>query len=59
MSIIDKLKELVGKNPDRVKGGIDKAGDMFDQRTGGKYADHVDKGQQKAKDYLDRPNQQP
>lgn len=59
MSIIDKLKELVGKNPDRVKGGIDKAGDMFDQRTGGKYADHVDKGQQKAKDYFDRPNQQP
>jgi len=58
MSIIDKLKELVGKNPDQVKGGIDKAGDAFDQRTGGKYSGHVDKGQQQAKDYLDRQNPQ-
>ncbi|HLS76800.1 MAG TPA: antitoxin [Nocardia sp.] len=58
MSIIDKLKELVGKNPDQVKGGIDRAGDMFDQRTGGKYAQHVDKGQQQAKDFLDRQSPQ-
>ncbi|WP_084510940.1 antitoxin [Nocardia lijiangensis] len=54
MSIIDKLKELVGKNPDQAKGGVDKAGDAFDQRTGGKYADKVDEGQQKAKDYIDK-----
>ncbi|MCP2318204.1 MT0933-like antitoxin protein [Nocardia amikacinitolerans] len=58
MSIIDKLKELVGKNPDHVKGGVDKAGDMFDQRTGGKYTDKVDQGQQKAKDYIDKSKPQ-
>jgi hypothetical protein len=54
MSVLDKVKEMLGKQPDKAKQGVEKAGDMFDQRTGGKYADKVDKAQQKGSDYIDR-----
>ena len=52
MSFLDKAKEFAGKNPDKVQSGIDKAGDMFDEKTGGKHAQHTDKVQEKAGDYL-------
>ena len=52
MGFLDKAKEFAGKNPDKVQSGIDKAGDMFDEKTGGKHAEHVDKVQDKAGDYL-------
>ncbi|MFD0851883.1 antitoxin [Actinomadura adrarensis] len=54
MSIVDKVKEMLGQHPDKGKQGVERAGDMFDQRTGGKYADKVDKAQQKGSDYIDR-----
>lgn len=62
MSFIDKAKEFAGKNPDKVKAAIDKAGDIIDERTGGKHAEHVDKAQEKASEFLtgestDRPAQ--
>jgi hypothetical protein len=53
MSIVDKVKEMLGKNTDKAKKGVDKAGDMFDQRTGGKYADKVDRAQERARKYAD------
>ncbi|MFD4291592.1 antitoxin [Rhodococcus sp. NPDC058505] len=56
MSLVDTLKGLFGKgqqyaaeNADKVEGAIDKAGDFIDQKTGGKYAEHVDKAQDAAK----------
>ena len=52
MSMFDKAKEFAGKNPDKVKSAVDKAGDMFDEKTGGKHAQHTDKVQEKAGDYL-------
>jgi len=59
MGFMDTLKGLVGKgkdyaaqNPDKVGSAIDKAGDQVDQRTGGKYAQHVDKAQDAAKKHL-------
>ena len=52
MGFLDKAKEFAGKNPDKVKSGIDKAGDMFDEKTGGKHAQHTDKVQDKANDFL-------
>ena len=52
MGFLDKAKEFAGKNPDKVQSGIDKAGDMFDEKTGGKHAQHTDKVQDKAGDYL-------
>ncbi|MDL4818094.1 antitoxin [Actinomadura opuntiae] len=54
MSFMDKVKEMLGQHPDQAKSGVEKAGDMFDQKTGGKYADKVDKAQEKAGDYIDR-----
>lgn len=51
--MIDKAKDLAGQNKDKVKEGIDKAGDFVDEKTGGEHAEHVDKGQEMAKDYVD------
>ena len=47
-----KAKEFAGKNPDKVDSVIDKAGDMFDEKTGGKHAQHTDKVQEKANKFL-------
>ncbi|RFU37028.1 antitoxin [Actinomadura logoneensis] len=57
MSLMDKVKEMFGQHPDQAKSGVDKAGDMFDQRTGGKYADKVDKAQERADQYIDHSGQ--
>ena len=53
MSMMDKLKELVGKSPDKVKQGIDKASTFADEKTGGKYGDQFDSGADKAKGYAE------
>ncbi|MCW2912477.1 MAG: hypothetical protein JWN52_545 [Actinomycetia bacterium] len=53
MSIVDKVKEMLGQNVDKAKGAVDKAGDMIDEKTGGKYADKVDKAQEQAKKFVD------
>ena len=47
MSIVDKVKHMLGQNTDKAKQGVEKAGDVIDERTGGKYADKVDKVQGK------------
>ena len=49
----DKAAEFVGENSDKVKGGIDKARDFVDQKTGGKYSDKIDGIQSKASDAVD------
>ncbi|GAA4489095.1 antitoxin [Rhodococcus olei] len=56
MSFADTLKGLFGKgqqlaadHADTVEDAIDKAGDFIDDKTGGKYAEHVDKAQDAAK----------
>lgn len=49
MSFLDKVKGLVAKNADKVDTAIDKAGDLVDKKTQGKYAQHVDKVQEAAK----------
>ena len=48
MSLIDKAKDFIDKNPDKVRQGIEKAGDVIDARTGGKYADKIDRVQEEA-----------
>jgi uncharacterized protein YjbJ (UPF0337 family) len=53
MSIVDKVKEMLGSNTDKAKDAVDKAGDMVDQKTGGKYAEKVDMAQDKAKDFIE------
>jgi hypothetical protein len=56
---MDKVKGMLGQNRDKIDDGIDKAGDFVDDKTGGKHADHVDKGQDAAKDALRKLDDDP
>ncbi|QFS93599.1 Antitoxin [Mycobacterium sp. THAF192] len=49
MGFLDKAKDLLAKNSDKVDSAIDKAGDLVDKRTQGKYASQVNKVQDAAK----------
>lgn len=53
MGFLDKAKDLLSQNADKVGGVIDKAGDIVDSKTGGKYADAIDKVQVAAKKALE------
>lgn len=46
----DKAKDLAEDHPDQAKQGVDKAGDFADDKTGGKYSDQIDTGQEKVGD---------
>lgn len=59
MAFLDKVKNWVSKNPDKAGQAIDKAGDLFDQKTKGKYAGQVDKAQNAARGYVDKNRTQP
>jgi hypothetical protein len=58
MAFLDKIKNLLSKNADKVDTAIEKAGDVVDQKTQGKYAQHVDKVQDAAKKAVDKSNPQ-
>ena len=60
MGFLDKVKDLVSKNKGAVDSAIDKAGDIVDQKTQGKYSSQVDKVQDAAKKAVDKtPPQTP
>jgi hypothetical protein len=44
MGFLDKAKDMADKHDDKVDQGLQKAGDQADERTGGKYTEHIDKG---------------
>lgn len=50
--ITDKAKNLISENADKVDEGIDKAADLVDDKTGGKYSDQIDTAAEKLKDVL-------
>jgi hypothetical protein len=52
MGFMDKVKGMFGQHADKAEGGVDRGGDFVDDKTGDKYADHVDKGQDAGKDAL-------
>ncbi|WSJ87534.1 antitoxin [Streptomyces sp. NBC_01304] len=58
VGIFDKFK---GQAQDKGKEIIDNVGDEVDEKTGGKFKDQVDKGQDAAKDALgiDKEGEQP
>ena len=57
MSFLDKAKakltQAVDDHGDKIAGGIDKAGAMVNEKTGGKHADKIDQATGKARDALD------
>ena len=50
----DKLSGVLGEHGDKVEGGIDKAADFVDDKTGGKYSEKIDDGAEQAKGLLDK-----
>ena len=52
MGFLDKVKGLAGQHADKVEQAIDKAADMADEKTGGKYTDQIDKGVESAKGFV-------
>ncbi|MGY4648581.1 antitoxin [Mycobacterium sp. URHB0021] len=58
MGFLDKAKDLLSKNADKVEAAIDKVGDVVDDKTQGKYASTVDKVQDAAKKAVDKSDPQ-
>jgi MT0933-like antitoxin protein len=57
MGFLDKLKGMtsnaVDQHGDKISKGVSKAGDVIDEKTGGKYTDKIKQGQQQVDDSLD------
>jgi hypothetical protein len=56
MGIFDRAKDALSGHSEQVAAAIDKAGDFVDEKTEGKYAEQVDKGQDMARDKLANMN---
>jgi hypothetical protein len=56
MGLMDNLSAAVGGHEDQVKDGIDKLGDLVDDKTGGQYAGQVDQAQDFLKSRVDNSN---
>ncbi|MFF9427286.1 antitoxin [Streptomyces sp. NPDC014746] len=52
MSVMDKLKGMLKGHEGKASQGIDKAGDVVDERTQGKYAGQVDTAQDRLKQQM-------
>jgi MT0933-like antitoxin protein len=48
-----KTTDVVDDHGEKIGEGIDKAADVADDKTGGKYSQQIDSGADKAKDTLD------
>jgi hypothetical protein len=53
MGFLDKIKGMIGSNKDKVVEGVDKATDVVDDKTGGKYEDQLEKVDEVVADKLD------
>ena len=49
----DQAKKLASEHEDLVDSGLDKASDMAKEKTGGKYDEHIDTGEEKLEGFLD------
>ena len=50
----EKAADLAEQHGDKIEKAIDKSGEFVDQKTKGKYADHIDKAQGVAKSAADK-----
>jgi hypothetical protein len=51
--IKNKVTDLISDNSDKVSDGVDKATDFIDDKTGGKYSEHLEGVDDKARDFID------
>ncbi|MCZ4500322.1 MAG: hypothetical protein JWQ74_2877 [Marmoricola sp.] len=49
----DKLTSAVDSQGEKIGDGLDKAADLIDDKTGGKFGDKIGAGADKAKELLD------
>lgn len=54
MGLFDKIGDLAKEHEDKIEQGIEAAGDLVDEKTGGKYAEQVDQAQRVANEQLDK-----
>ena len=58
MSLFDKLRrkatDTVDDHGDTIEQGVDKAADLADAKTGGRYGEKIEAGAEQAKDALDQ-----
>ncbi|MFH9723360.1 antitoxin [Streptomyces sp. NPDC017254] len=59
MSVMDKLKGMLKGHEDQASKGVDKAGDLVDGKTQGKYSSQVDTAQEKLKQQLGETGRTP
>lgn len=59
MGLLDKVKGMIGGNTDKVKEGLDKAGDMIDEKTGGAHSDKIDMATEKIGDMIEDADGEP
>ena len=48
----EKAKQFAGKHPDKVDEGLDKAENLAEEKTGGRFDSQIQQGEQKAEDFL-------
>jgi len=54
MGLLDKAKDMIAGNSEKVSEMKTKAADMVDEKTGGKYADKIDKVEDMADKGIDK-----
>ena len=48
----DKAKQFAGEHPDQVDKGLDKAENVAEEKTGGRFDNQMQQGEQRAEDFL-------
>ncbi|NUS73299.1 MAG: antitoxin [Corynebacteriales bacterium] len=49
-NMMDKGKDMLSGKKDKAEEGMDKGGDMLDEKTGRKHSDKIDRAQEMAKE---------
>jgi hypothetical protein len=61
VGIFDKFKkktaDVAEEHGDKTEAGIDKAAEVADDKTDGKYTDKIESGSEKAKDLVEGPDE--
>jgi hypothetical protein len=53
----DKAEELAKEHPDQVNEGLEKAGEFLNEKTGDKFGDQIEQGENFAREQLGSDNQ--
>ncbi|MFF7979797.1 antitoxin [Streptomyces sp. NPDC007901] len=57
-NLADKAKDLAEEHGDVIETGLEKAGELADERTDGKYTEQIDTGVTKAQQLVERLGRQ-